>query len=142
MACNNCGECRYSSASKAEVSEKITSGGFEEGCEPDQEQLYPGLTYASPGRWSTSYPDGSTVTAESLCVSGAWTWSKNGAAPSPSPIPEVPAACFEEPPEDEVTETTQSNCSGLRSVTLQTYASGKWVKIDTSITVSNNQECE
>ena len=136
MACNECGSCLYSNDSTARVEVKITSGGFTDDCKPDKEMLYAALPYQGPGVWSKT-EDGVTVTANSKCISGTWTWSKTGGGRKADPNPN----CALLPPSSITENTVRNDCGGFHQVEVTLYP-GKWVQVETKITVENNQECE
>lgn len=134
MSCNDCGECRYSNNSTARVFVKVTSAGLEEGCQPDRESLFAGLTYSSPGIWARTFGN-NTVTAKSRCVSGAWTWTQTHPAPPPG-------LCILGSPDGVTTQVLQDDCAGYHRIQTSTYSNGSWIKEEMKITVENNAECE
>ena len=141
MACNDCGECRYSDASTADLSIVITSGGFAPACKPDKSSVFNGLPVVSAGAWAVSYSTTMTVTVHSSCLSGAWTWSVTGGTGGGGGSGGPPPGC-DEPVEDHtVVSVLQDGCDGYHRITLIVYTDGRWKQEEVTIQIQNNAEC-
>ena len=137
MACHDCGECRYSNTSVADLWRRVTSSGLN--CPPDRTDSYSGLSFAGAGVWSQAV-GGATATVSKNCASGGWSFMLPPPPPAPMP-PGPPRDCALPAEVGESLNVPTDTCLEFHSIRVTNLAGGAWIQVELRITVRNNDGC-